>query len=254
MSQRFFMPADTTAGAVGADRLAELLAAHISANAPDAELVRNGSRGAFWLEPLLEIENGGERVGFGPVADNELTEILALAPSDWPSHSRYLGSLDALPWFETQQRVTFARSGLGDPLCLEHYLSRHGFDGLERAVHLPPEDIVDEIMRSGLRGRGGAAFPAGIKLQTVLQTPGRQKYIVCNADEGDSGTFADRLLMESDPYQLIEGMVIAGLAVGATRGYIYLRSEYPRTWSVLHLAIAKAEAAGYLGDSVCDSD
>ena len=254
MSLRFYMPADTTAGAVGADHLAAVLAAHIPARAPGAELVRNGSRGAFWLEPLLEIEQDGERVGFGPINENELAEILALDASGWSSHPRYLGPVAALPWFGAQQRLTFARSGLGDPLCLEHYLSHHGFDGLEHAVHLPPEDIVDEITRSGLRGRGGAAFPAGIKLQTVLQTDAEQKYIVCNADEGDSGTFADRLLMESDPYQLIEGMVVAGLAVGATRGYIYLRSEYPRTWDVLHRAIAKAEAAGYLGDSICDSD
>jgi formate dehydrogenase iron-sulfur subunit len=254
VTKRFYMPADTTAGAVGADRLAEVLAAYIAEQAPKAELVRNGSRGAFWLEPLLEIEQAGERVGFGPLTETELAAILALDMSDWASHPRYLGPLDQLPWFQAQQRVTFARSGLGDPLCLEHYLSRHGFDGLEHAAHLPPEDIVEEIIKSGLRGRGGAAFPAGIKLQTVLRAQAEQKYIVCNADEGDSGTFADRLLLESDPYQLIEGMVIAGLAVGANRGYIYLRSEYPRTWDVLHRAIAKAEAAGYLGDNVCDSN
>ncbi len=254
MITRYFMPADTTAGAVGADRLARQVAEHMAGQGQAAELVRNGSRGAFWLEPLLEIERNGERVGFGPLTQSELGDILELEPDNWAKHPRYLGPVEALPWFAAQQRVTFARSGLGDPLCLEHYLSRHGFDGLEHAVHLPPEDIVDEITRSGLRGRGGAAFPAGIKLQTVLQAEADQKYIVCNADEGDSGTFADRLLMESDPYQLIEGMVIAGLAVGATRGYIYLRSEYPRTWDVLHRAIAKAEAAGYLGDGVCDSD
>jgi formate dehydrogenase iron-sulfur subunit len=254
MSLRFFMPADTTSGAVGADRLAETLTEYILASAPEAELVRNGSRGAFWLEPLLEIEQDGERIGFGPINEDDLSEILALDKAAWASHARYLGPVEALPWFAGQQRLTFARSGLGDPLCLEHYVSRHGFDGLEHAIHLPPEDIVDEITRSGLRGRGGAAFPAGIKLQTVLQTEADQKYIVCNADEGDSGTFADRLLMESDPYQLIEGMAIAGLAVGATRGYIYLRSEYPRTWDVLHRAIAKAEVAGYLGEAIADSD
>lgn len=252
MNPRFYMPADTTAGAVGADRLAELLAAHVAEGG--GELVRNGSRGAFWLEPLLEIEHGGERLGFGPLAETDLAEILVLAPADWSTHPRYLGPVEALPWFTVQQRITFARSGLGDPLCLEHYLSRHGFDGLDHAVHLPAEDIVDEVVKSGLRGRGGAAFPAGIKLRTALQAQAEQKYIVCNADEGDSGTYADRLLMESDPYQLIEGMAIAGLAVGADRGYIYLRSEYPRTWDVLHRAIAKAEAAGYLGDNICDSD
>lgn len=254
MSMRIYVPADTTAAALGAEHLAADLQSRVQAGSLDAEIVRNGSRGAFWLEPLLEIERDEHRVGFGPVGRDELAEILELDEAEQASHPLYLGPVEELPWFKVQQRLTFSRAGLGDPLCLEHYISRHGFDGLEHAVRLPPEDIVDEVMRSGLRGRGGAAFPAGIKWQTVLQAQGEQKYIVCNADEGDSGTFADRLLMEADPYQLIEGMVIAGLAVGATRGYIYLRSEYPKTWEVMHCAIAKAEAAGYLGEGICDSD
>jgi len=251
---RYFVPQDTTASAVGADEVAAALAPLLAGHSPDAELIRNGSRGAFWLEPLLEIEVDGRRVGFGPVAPDDLPGILEPGASDYASHPRYIGPVDELPWFRAQQRVTFARAGLDDPLCLDQYLGRHGFDGLDRALHLPPEDIVDEIARSGLRGRGGAAFPAGIKWKTVLQAQAEQKYIVCNADEGDSGTFADRLLMEADPYQLIEGMIIAGLAVGATQGYIYLRSEYPRTWEVMHKALVKAEAAGYLGEGICESD
>ena len=254
MTMRFYVPADTTAGAVGADELAATLQDWLAKNDSQAELVRNGSRGAFWLEPLLEIETGDDRVGFGPVVADELPGILQLDPEDWSSHPRYLGPVEELDWFRAQHRLTFARCGKADPLCLEQYLARHGFDGLEHAVHLPPEDIVDEVTRSGLRGRGGAAFPTGIKWKTVLEAQAEQKYIACNADEGDSGTYADRLLMEGDPYQLIEGMTIAGLAVGATRGYIYLRSEYPRTWHVMHTAIAKAEAAGYLGEGICDSD
>ncbi len=252
MSRRYYIPADTTAGAVGADELAQALKRHLQGE--DHRLVRNGSRGAFWLEPLLEIEEEGERVGFGPLSCDELDSVLALDSSQWTTHPRYVGNVDSLPWFEIQRRLSFARAGQDDPLCLEQYLARHGFDGLDHALHLPPEDIVDEVTRSGLRGRGGAAFPAGIKWKTVLQASAEQKYIACNADEGDSGTYADRLLMEADPYQLIEGMIIAGLAVGATRGYIYLRSEYPRTWEVMHKAIAKAEAAGYLGEGICDTD
>lgn len=254
MSRRYFVPSDTTAAAVGADAVAQALQQALQASGGQDELVRNGSRGAFWLEPLLEIEEDGERVGFGPVDAADLAGLLSLQRDAWPQHPRYLGPVEALPWFSAQTRLTFARAGLDDPLCLDAYLSRHGFDALEHALHLPPADIVDEVTRSGLRGRGGAAFPAGIKWRTVMETPAQQKYIVCNADEGDSGTFADRLLMEADPYQLLEGMVIAGLAVGATRGYIYLRSEYPRTWQVLHKAIAKAEAAGYLGERLCDTD
>ena len=254
MSQRFFIPRDTTAVAVGANEVANTLAAVLSEQVSEATIVRNGSRGAFWLEPLMEIETQGERVGFGPLFPEDVADIVALSPADRTEHPKYLGKLEEHPWFAGQQRLTFARSGLDDPLCLDAYLSRHCFDGLEHALHLPPEDIVDEVTRSGLRGRGGAAFPAGIKWNTVLQAAGDEKYIACNADEGDSGTFADRLLMESDPYMLIEGMTIAGLAVGAQQGYIYLRSEYPHAWEVMHTAIAKAEAAGYLGEGICDSD
>ncbi|MEH6588069.1 MAG: NADH-ubiquinone oxidoreductase-F iron-sulfur binding region domain-containing protein [Halioglobus sp.] len=254
MTLRYLIPRDTTAVAVGANEVAAALALALAEQGSDAPIIRNGSRGAFWLEPLLEIESNDERVGFGPLEPEEVAGILALDPVARKEHPRYLGKLEEHPWFAGQQRLTFARSGLDDPLCLESYLARHGFDGLEHALHLPPEDIVDEVTRSGLRGRGGAAFPAGIKWNTVLQAAGDEKYIACNADEGDSGTFADRLLMESDPYMLIEGMVIAGLAVGAQQGYIYLRSEYPHAWEIMHKAIAKAEAAGYLGEGICDSD
>ncbi len=253
MTTRYFIPRDTTALAVGAQSVADALSQALQGQ-EDVTIVRNGSRGAFWLEPLLEIERNGERVGFGPVSVADVPTILALGPSDQAGHPLYLGPVEAHPWFAGQQRLTFARAGLDDPLCLEAYLARHGFDGLEHAVHLPQADIVDEITRSGLRGRGGAAFPAGIKWRTVMEAAGDEKYVVCNADEGDSGTFADRLLMEADPYQLIEGMAIAGVAVGARQGYIYLRSEYPHAWDVLHKAIAKAEAAGYLGEGICDSD
>lgn len=252
MSTRYFVPRDATARAVGADAVAAALASGVAEH-NHAEIVRNGSRGAFWLEPLLEIEQDGNRVGFGPLCADDVPAILALEAHEYATHDRYLGPLEQHPWFAAQQRVTFMRAGLDDPLCLESYLARHGFEGLEHAVHLPPGDIVDEVTRSGLRGRGGAAFPTGVKWRTVLEAEAGQKYIVCNADEGDSGTFADRLLMESDPYQLIEGMAIAGVAVGADRGYIYLRSEYPDAWQVMHTAIAKAEAAGYLGQDICDS-
>lgn len=254
MSLRYLIPRDTTAVAVGANEVAAALAVALSEQGSDAPVIRNGSRGAFWLEPLLEIESNDERVGFGPLAAEDVAGILGLDPAARKEHPRYLGNLDEHPWFAGQQRLTFARSGLDDPLCLESYLARHGFDGLEHALHLPPEGIVDEVTRSGLRGRGGAAFPAGIKWNTVLQAAGDEKYIACNADEGDSGTFADRLLMESDPYMLIEGMVIAGLAVGAQQGYIYLRSEYPHAWEIMHKAIAKAEAAGYLGEGICGGE
>ncbi len=244
MNVEAWLPRDTSAVAVGADAVADaLLKAGV-------ELMRNGSRGAFWLEPLLEVDLGGERIGFGPVTVADVPDLLAALKSEPASHPLYLGPVDAIPWLASQQRLTFRRSGLGDPLCLDHYRQLGGYAGLERALDLSPQEIVAEVTASGLRGRGGAAFPAGTKWQTVLDAPAAQKYVVCNADEGDSGTFADRLLMESDPYQLLEGMAIAGLAVGATAGYIYLRSEYPLAQRVLESAIERARAAKLLGADI----
>lgn len=255
MSIRLFVPRDTTACALGADLVAKAIAETAEKNGVEIELVRNGSRGVFWLEPLVEVEHKGERHGFGPVRVADVPVLLsAIVEGQLESAPGYVGHVAEIPYLKDQQRLTFCRSGVGDPLCLDTYKSLGGFKGLEKALTLTSQGIVDEVRKSGLRGRGGAAFPAGIKWQTVLDAKADQKYIVCNADEGDSGTFADRLLMEADPYQLIEGMVIAGLAVGATRGYIYLRSEYPKAHQVLNQAIGRAQQAGFLGSAVCGTD
>ena len=253
MSLRCYIPRDTTALAVGADEVAEALQDAAGDRGVELELVRNGSRGAFWLEPMVEVEQGGRRFAFGPVTPGDADSLLDALAGDPHQHPRALGAVADIPWLSEQTRLTFRRAGVGDPLCLDNYCSQSGFDALRRALAMTPQQIVDEVRDSGLRGRGGAAFPAGIKWQTVLDTQAEQKYIVCNADEGDSGTFADRLLMEADPYQLLEGMIIAGLAVAAPRGYIYLRSEYPRAHDILQQAIAIARQAGYLGDDICGS-
>lgn len=250
MNLHIWLPADTTAVALGADVVAVALEGECAARAIELQLVRNGSRGMFSVEPLLEVERNGQRVAFGPVRAADIASVLDALADDDVQHPLYLGPTDDIPWLQAQQRLTFFRAGLGDPLCLDNYLSLQGFSGLERALQMSPQDIVAEVTSSGLRGRGGAAFPAGIKWRTVLDTTAQQKYIVCNADEGDSGTFADRLLMEADPYQLLEGMVVAGLAVGATRGYIYLRSEYPRAQQVLQSAIISARDNAYLGEDI----
>jgi formate dehydrogenase iron-sulfur subunit len=247
---RIFLPRDTTALALGAERVALVLDEEVQRRELTVDIVRNGSRGLFWLEPLLEIEQGGSRVAFGPMTAAAVPGVLDALQGDPTDHPLYLGPTADISYLKTQQRLTFARAGTGDPLCLDNYIAQAGFAGLENALGLDSQEIVNAVTESGLRGRGGAAFPAGIKWQTVLDTPGERKYIVCNADEGDSGTFADRLLMEADPYQLIEGMVIAGLAVGATQGYIYLRSEYPRAREILELAIAAARAESYLGSNI----
>jgi len=258
MTLCFYIPKDTTALALGADSTAVAMKEAIESASLNAQIVRNGSRGMFWLEPLVEVEADGKRFAFGPVLSADVASVVdAVATKDDLSlcdHRLFLGETNNIPYFAQQQRLTFKRSGLGDPLCIDTYQGLGGFSGLRKALSMSAQAMVDEIKNSGLRGRGGAAFPAGIKWQTVLDTPSEQKYIVCNADEGDSGTFADRLLMESDPYQLIEGMVIAGLAVGATQGYIYLRSEYPVAHQVLNCAIAKAEEASFLGDNICGTE
>ena len=247
---RVFVPGDTTAIALGADQVAAALQAGAASRGLEIDLVRNGSRGMFSVEPLVEVERDGRRIAFGPVGMGDVSGLFEALSSEVETHPLYLGPASAISWLARQQRLTFARAGEGDPVCLETYRALGGWAGLEKALSMAPAAIVEEITESGLRGRGGAAFPAGIKLKTVLETPAAQKYIVCNADEGDSGTFADRLLMEADPYQLIEGMTIAGLAVGADQGYIYLRSEYPRALWTLQAALQRAVEAGYLGDDV----
>jgi len=254
MATRIFVPRDATACALGADAVAESIREGAAGRGLDVEVIRNGSRGAFWLEPMVEVETDAGRMAFGPVHAVDVPGLFEAGFPGQADHTLALGLVEAIPWLAQQQRLTFARAGLIDPVSLEDYKSLRGYVGLERALGMEPQAIVDEIKESGLRGRGGAAFPTGIKWQTVLDTAAGQKYIICNADEGDGGTFADRLLMEADPYQLIEGMTIAGLAVGANEGYIYLRSEYPHCKGVLTEAISHAEHAGYLGDGICGSD
>ncbi|WP_134681646.1 formate dehydrogenase beta subunit [Paracoccus ravus] len=242
---RVWVPLDAAAKALGADDVAKALA-------QDFEVTRNGTRGMVWLEPLVEVERDGIRYGYGPI---EVDDVLGLieALRDGTDHPLALGPVDELPWMKAQKRLTFARVGVIDPLSVAEYEANGGFAGLRRAIALGPDAIVEEVTRSGLRGRGGAGFPTGIKWKTVAGAKADQKYIVCNADEGDSGSFADRMLMEGDPLTLIEGMAIAGIAVGATRGYCYIRSEYPDSIRLMEEGIKLARQTGMLGASVLGS-
>lgn len=253
MSIKIYVPGDSSALALGADAVAAAIAAEAAQRGIAIELVRNGSRGLSWLEPLVEVATPHGRLAYAPVAAVDVASLFAAGFEHGGAHPLALGLTDALPYLKMQERLTFARVGITDPQSLDDYLANDGYQGLQRAITLTPEAIVDEVTESGLRGRGGAAFPTGIKWRTVLHTPAAQKYVICNADEGDSGTFSDRLLMEGDPFVLIEGMTIAGLAVGASRGYVYVRSEYPHSIRALRQAIASAEAAGYLGADILGS-
>ena len=248
-----FVPRDTTAQSMGADGVAEAIASEAARRGESVNVVRNGSRGLYWLEPMIEVEADGVRHAYGPV---QATDVPALFDAGFLAageHGLGLGPTEKIPWLAGQSRLTFARAGITDPLSLDDYRAHGGYDGLAKAVGLSREEIVDIVTESGLRGRGGAAFPTGIKWRTVLNAEGSQKYVTCNADEGDSGTYADRMVMESDPFVVIEGMTIAGLAVGATMGYVYLRAEYPLAIRIMNEAIATAEAAGLLGENVMDS-
>ena len=244
---KIYVPRDAAARALGADEVAEAVLSEARSRGLDVTLVRNGTRGMIWLEPLVEVETDAGRTGFGPVGPSDVAAILD------GSSDKALGQVEELPFFKGQTRLTFARVGLTDPLSLSDYEAHGGLAGLKKALAMSGEAVVKEVTDSGLRGRGGAGFPTGIKWETVRKAEGAQKYIVCNADEGDSGTFADRMLMEGDPFCLIEGMTIAGIAVGASKGYVYLRSEYPDAIEVMTEACRIAREAGVLGASVLTS-
>ncbi|WP_046120505.1 formate dehydrogenase beta subunit [Ensifer aridi] len=253
MTVKIYVPRDAAAIALGAEKVAKAMADEIAARGLDATIVRNGSRGMHWLEPLVEVETAEGRIAYGPVKARDVASLLDAGLVDGGAHPLCLGKTEEIPFFKRQTRLTFARCGITDPLSLEDYRAHGGLRGLEKAVSMQPAAIVAEVTESGLRGRGGAGFPTGIKWKTVLEARGKQKYIVCNADEGDSGTFADRMIMEGDPFVLIEGMAIAGIATGATKGYVYTRSEYPHAIAAMTEAIEIARAAGVLGASVLGS-
>jgi formate dehydrogenase iron-sulfur subunit len=250
MSVSVYIPGDAAALSVGADAVADAIAAEAGRRGEEVRIIRNGSRGLLWLEPLVEVAVEETRYAYGPVETDDVAGLFESGFLTGGDHEKSLGPTEDIPYLAKQQRITFARCGVTDPMSIEDYTAHGGFAGLDKALTMAPADIVAEVAASGLRGRGGAGFPTGIKWKTVAEAPGETKYICCNADEGDSGTFADRMIMEGDPFLLIEGMIVAGLATGAGEGLIYLRSEYPHAIAVMKRAIDLAEDAGYLGDDI----
>lgn len=255
MTIRVYVPRDSAAIAVGADTVAREIERLAAAQNIDIELVRNGSRGLFWLEPMVEVQSADGRVAYGPVTVDDVQSLfdVGFLAEESAIHPLCQGLTEEIPYLKNQERLTFKRVGITDPVSIDDYEAHDGFKGLRAALSMSAADIVKEVLDSGLRGRGGAAFPTGIKWQTVLNAQGPQKYIVCNADEGDSGTFSDRMVMEGDPYLLIEGMTIAALAVGATEGFVYIRSEYPYAIKAMNEAIERANVAGFLGADILGS-
>ena len=253
MTPVIYVPGDSGALALGADEVASAIAAELDEREAAVRIVRNGSRGLYWLEPMVEVETAAGRIAYGPVKPGEVKALFDAGLLEGAAHEKCLGDPEEIPFLAKQTRLTFARCGITDPLSLADYEAHGGLAGLRKAVTMRPDEIVGTVTESGLRGRGGAGFPTGIKWKTVLDTPATRKYIVCNADEGDSGTFADRMIMEGDPFVLIEGMAIAGIAVGATKGYVYLRSEYPHAVRAMEAALGVAREAGILGHSILGS-
>ncbi|MDQ1195890.1 NADH-quinone oxidoreductase subunit NuoF [Agrobacterium sp. SORGH_AS 787] len=253
MTITVFVPRDAAALAVGADKVAAAIEREAASRGHDVHIIRNGSRGMLWLEVLVEVRTDAGRVAYGPVKASDVPSLFDADFLNGGRHPLGHGLTQDIPFLKGQTRLTFSRCGVTDPLSLDDYRQYLGLTGLEKAIKMAPADIVRQVTDSGLRGRGGAGFPTGMKWKTVADTSAEQKYIVCNADEGDSGTFADRMIMEGDPFVLIEGMAIAAIAVGATKGYIYTRSEYPHAIAIMDQAIRIARAAGILGPSVMGS-
>ncbi len=250
MSARIYLPRDAGALALGAEAVAAALAREARARGVALEIVRTGSRGLYWLEPMLEVATPSGRIAYGPVAAEEVASLFAADFLAGGAHPKHLGRPEEIPFLKRQTRLTFARVGIVDPASAADYAAHGGWLGLARAFALGPAATVEEVVASGLRGRGGAGFPTGIKWRTAAGAKAARKYVVCNADEGDSGTFADRMIMEGDPFVLIEGMLIAGYAVGASKGYLYTRSEYPHAIAVMAAAILAARRAGFLGENI----
>ena len=251
---KIYVPRDSSAKAVGADEVASAIAAEAKAQNISVQIIRNSTRGMAWLETFVEVETPQGRVGYGPIEVGDVKRLFAAKFYEGGKHQLGHGLVDELPYLKNQERLTFARAGITDPLSLSDYIAHGGFDGLKKALVMTGAAIVAEVTESGLRGRGGAAFPTGIKWKTVHDTKPDQKYVCCNADEGDSGTFADRMVMEGDPFMLIEGMTIAGLAAGATKGFIYIRSEYPDAIATMKEAIDIAVGAKWLGHNIQSTD
>jgi formate dehydrogenase iron-sulfur subunit len=254
MTTKIYIPRDSAAKAVGADEVALALVVEAAKRNISIQIIRNSSRGMAWLETFVEVDTPKGRVGYGPVEASDIASLFEASFHEGQAHKLCHGLVEALPYLKNQERLTFARAGITDPVSIADYITHGGFAGLSKAVKMPGSAIVAEVTESGLRGRGGAGFPTGVKWKTVHDAKADQKYICCNADEGDSGTFADRMVMEGDPFMLIEGMTIAALAVGATKGYVYIRSEYPDAIVTMKEAIALAVAEKWLGQNIQGTD
>jgi NADH-quinone oxidoreductase subunit F len=238
---------------------AQVGAALAPALAPYGLVVKpTGCVGMCHAEPLVEIvDQRGEGWVYGKVTPERARRIVESHVAEGKPVTEWLvrgGEATAGNYLERQQRIVLRNCGVIDPDSIEDYVAAGGYQGLAKALQLKPEEVVDQVTKSGLRGRGGAGFSTGLKWHLTRIVPGDAKYVVCNADEGDPGAFMDRSVLESDPHSVLEGMIIASWAIGAGHGYIYCRAEYPVAVRRLKLAIAEARRKGFLGDRILGSD
>jgi NADH-quinone oxidoreductase subunit F len=235
-------------------------------NYNEVKVIKVGCMGLCYAEPLVIISKPDSfRVVYHEVTPELVPRLVeGYTISDDPCLELALGTFEAgeegdapyipeLPRFEKELRLVLRRCGWIDPENINHYIANDGYRGLEKALRMQPEEIIEEVKKSGLRGRGGAGFPTGLKWEICRSYSATPEYVVCNADEGDPGAFMDRIVLESDPHQVIEGMIIAGYAIGAREGYIYIRAEYPLAIERVQIALNQAEELGFLGENILGS-
>ncbi|HLC23631.1 MAG TPA: NADH-quinone oxidoreductase subunit NuoF [Dehalococcoidia bacterium] len=263
---RIFIGAGTCGKAAGAAEVIDRVKAELSKHGIDAAITEVGCIGLCYAEPLMDVQKPGQpRICYGGVTP----EIAAQVVQDYlvggnPRPDLAMGvigdggvngipRLFDLPVLKPQVRVVLRRCGFIDPEDIDQYIASGGYTGLARALKMTPEDIIQEVKKAGLRGRGGAGFPTAQKWDFCRKAPGTEKYLICNADEGDPGAFMNRSLLEGDPHSVLEGMVIAAYTIGASHGYIYCRAEYPLALERLRKAIGQMERYGFIGDNVMGS-
>jgi len=263
---RIFVGTATCGRAAGAMAVLEAIDKELSRRNIDAIITQVGCIGLCYAEPLVDIIKANRpRICYGGVSPEIIPQLIEdYIISDNPRPDMALGtigeySIDGLPklfelpMLRPQVRISLRNCGLIDPEDIKQYVANGGYSGLAKALRMSPEEVIEEIKKSGLRGRGGAGFPTGQKWEFCRRSPGKEKYLICNADEGDPGAFMDRSLLESDPHAVLEGMLIGAYAIGATQGYIYCRAEYPLAIERLKMALKQMAEYRLLGDNMLGS-
>ena len=263
---RILVGTATCGRAAGAHGVLETIHEELKKQGIEASVMEVGCIGLCYAEPMVDIIKPGKpRISYGNITPEIIPQLLEdYLMKDNPRPDLAMGyigegrvdgipALYKSPVFKPQVRIVLRNCGFIDPENIRHYIANGGYSGLVKALLTSPEAIIEEIRKSGLRGRGGAGFPTGVKWDFCRKSQGEEKYIICNADEGDPGAFMNRSLLEGDPHSVLEGMVIGAYAISASQGYIYCRAEYPLALERLRIALRQMEEYGFLGDNILGS-